>query len=88
MPPTKPAVRCNGQSRVIPRDKGAFFLPFSVSNAYLHSPETEYKITDCTWSFYETREKQGRYLTAGWILRLINSVPSKSSFPCWQLGCA
>lgn len=27
----------------------------------------KYKITDCTWSFYETRKKQGRYLTAGLI---------------------
>lgn len=61
---------------------------FFVSNAYLHSPETEYKITDCTRSFYETRKKQGRYLTAGQILHLINSVLPKSSFPCWQVGCA
>lgn len=88
MPPTEPAVRCNGQSRLVPRDKGAFFLLFSASNAYLHSPETEYKITDHTWIFYETWKKQGRYLAAGWISRWINSVPPKSSFPCWQLGCA
>lgn len=88
MPSTKPAVRCDGQSRVVLRNKGAFFLPFSVSDAYLHSPETEYRITDCTWSFYETRQKQGRYLTAEQILLLINSVPPKSSFPCWQVSCA
>lgn len=37
-------------------------------NAYLHSLETEYKITDCTWSFYETRKKTraGILLSYSW----------------------
>lgn len=64
MAPTEPAVRCNGQSRLVPRDKGAFFLLFSASNAYLHSPETEYKITGSSMRLGKNRVR---------ILQLVGS---------------